>query len=301
LSLLRDLSDELEALVARTAPAVVGVQHRRGQGTGLVLAPDGYVLTNCHVVREAGDLRIGFATGADLRGEVVGTDERTDLAVVRVGASGLVPLPLAERSRLRVGQLVVAIGNPLHFDRSVSLGVVSALDRSLPAPGGNLLEGLVQTDAAINPGNSGGPLLDADGAVVGVNTAIIPYAQGIGFAIPAHTANWIAAMLLHRGEVRRPFLGLSARGIDLDAARAREYGQGRAVRVYDVGTDTPAERAGLRRGDLLLAANDSPIASVDDLQRIMTLSEASEVRLDLLRERTRHSLVAHPEPRMPVV
>jgi S1-C subfamily serine protease len=201
MSLLRQLSDELEALVARTAPAVVGVAHRGGQGTGLVLAPDGWLLTNCHVVRGQGEIRVGLASGDDLRGDIAGVDERTDLALVRIGASGLPSLSLADRRRLHVGQLVVAIGNPLHFDRSVSLGVVSAVDRSLPAPGGHLFEGLVQTDAAINPGNSGGPLLDADGHVVGINTAIIPFAQGIGFAVPAHTVQWVAAVLMRKGEV----------------------------------------------------------------------------------------------------
>jgi S1-C subfamily serine protease len=305
-STLRQLSDELESLVARTTPAVVGVQHRGGQGTGLVLAPDGWVLTNCHVVRAApgagaagksrAEIRIGFADGSDLRGEVVGEDERTDLAVVRVGAAGLPHLALAERTRVRVGQLVVAIGNPLHFDRSVSLGVVSALDRSLPAPGGHLLEGLVQTDAAINPGNSGGPLLDADGAVVGINTAIIPYAQGIGFAVPAHTAHWVAAVLLQKGEVRRPVLGVAASGVDVGSERARTLGQLRAVRVHDVVGDSPAARAGLRRGDLVVAANDAPVASIDDLQRVMVLSGADELRLDVLRNGGRLELRVQPAP-----
>jgi S1-C subfamily serine protease len=292
MSLLRQLSNELESLVARTTPSVVGVAHRNGQGTGVVLAPDGYILTNCHVVRPAGELRIAFGSGADLRGEVVGVDDRTDLAVVRVGTSGLSHLPFAERRHLRVGQLVIAIGNPLHFERSVSLGVVSALDRSLPAPGGNLLEGLVQTDAAINPGNSGGPLLDADGAVVGINTAIIPFAQGIGFAVPAHTAHWVAAVLVQRGVVQRPILGVTARGIELEAALAHDLGQPRAIRVHRVGSATPAERAGLRDGDLLLGANGTPVASVDDLQRILVLGDTTHVDLDILRGRERQTLHA---------
>ncbi len=291
---LRTLSDELEALVARVTPAVAGIAHRQGQGTGLVLAPDGWVLTNCHVVRESADLRVELVQGGEMQGEIVGTDERTDLAVVRVGARDLVHLPLAERNRVRVGQLVVAIGNPLHFDRSVSLGVVSALDRSLPLPSGHLLEGLVQTDAAINPGNSGGPLLDADGAVVGINTAVIPAAQGMGFAVPAHTAHWIAAVLMQRGTIERPFLGLAARGVELEPAMARDLERGRAVRVFRVGASTPAEAAGLRDGDLLLAANETPIASVDDLQRVLVLGRSTEVRLDVMRGATRHAIVARP-------
>jgi S1-C subfamily serine protease len=301
---LRQLSDELEALVARTTPAVVGVQHRHGQGTGLVLAPDGWLLTNSHVIRAAQggrspgfarpDIRIGFADGSDLRGEVVGEDPRTDLAVVRVAAGGLPFLELAERARVRVGQLVVAIGNPLHFDRSVSLGVVSALDRSLPAPGGTLLEGLVQTDAAINPGNSGGPLLDADGAVVGINTAIIPYAQGIGFAVPAHTAHWVAAVLVQKGEVQRPILGLTARGVELAPETARTLARARAVPIFEVAPDGPAARAGMRRGDLVLAANGTPVGSVDDLQRVMVLAGAGEVRLEVFRDGQRLELGALP-------
>ena len=306
MTMLRQLSNELESLVARTTPAVVGVQHRGGQGTGLVLAPDGWVLTNSHVVRAAPgtgnggknhpEIRIGFADGGDLRGEVVGEDARTDLALVRVGAAGLPHLALAERTRVRVGQLVVAIGNPLHFDRSVSLGVVSALDRSLPAPGGHLLEGLVQTDAAINPGNSGGPLLDADGAVVGINTAIIPFAQGIGFAVPAHTAHWVAAVLVQKGEVRRPILGVAASGVDLGPERVRSLGQPRAVRIHGIGTDSPAARAGLRRGDLVVAANGAPVASIDDLQRVMVLSGRDELRLDVLRGSERFDLRVQPLP-----
>jgi serine protease Do len=201
-SLLEKLSGELEALVARATPGVVGVEQGEGQGSGVVLAPDGYLLTNRHVIR-GGRPRVRFATGETSRAEVVGHDAPTDLAVLRVEDRDLPVLPLAE-GPLQVGQLVVAIGNPLRFERSVSLGVISALDRSLPAGRGVLLEGLIQTDAAINPGNSGGPLVDAAGRVVGINTAIIPWAQGIGFAIPARTASWVAAHLIQHGEIRRP-------------------------------------------------------------------------------------------------
>jgi serine protease Do len=308
MGLLRQFSDELEQLVAHTTPAVVGVQHREGQGTGFILAPDGWVLTNCHVVRAARsgrgngngrpEIRIALADGTQLPGEVVGEDARTDLAVVRIATTGLPHLPLADRTRVRVGQLVVAIGNPLHFDRSVSLGVVSALDRSLPAPGGHLLEGLVQTDAAINPGNSGGPLLDADGAVVGVNTAIIPFAQGIGFAVPAHTAHWITAVLVQKGEVRRPLLGVVARGVELVPEKAREHGAPRAVRIHEVATGTPAERAGLRERDLVIAINGSPVGSVDDLQRIMVLAEDDALQVDVVRDGERRRLLVHRGPQL---
>ena len=292
---LGTLSQELETLVARTSPAVVGVGHRRGHGSGLVLADDGIILTNAHVVSRADELGVRLASGEALRAERIGADPRTDLAVLRVSATGRLPsLPLAEGRYLRVGQLVVAIGNPFRFDRSVSLGVVSAIERSLPGPDGGLFEGLVQTDAAINPGNSGGPLLDATGAVVGINTAVIPYAQGIGFAIPAHTASWVSAVLIQKGEIRRPYLGISASGVELVPAMARDLGQPRAVRVHGVAAGTPAAAAGLEEGDLLLAADGNPVASVDDLQRVIVLSGASELQLDFLRGRERRAAAIRP-------
>jgi S1-C subfamily serine protease len=221
----------------------------------------------------------------------------TDLAVVRADVTGLAALPLANPSALRVGQLVVAIGNPFQFERSISLGVISALDRFLPTPRGGMMEGLIQTDAAINPGNSGGPLVDVDGKVVGVNTAVIPYAQGMGFAIPSATANWVAAVLISRGAVNRPYLGIAARGEELDSTVSREAGQPRAVRVLGVGGDTPAETAGLRRGDLLLTVNGDPVGNVDDLQRIMVLSERSDVTLQIIRNAKRREFVITPSRR----
>lgn len=294
MSLLQQLSRELEGLVSSISAAVVGVEHRRGQGSGVVLAPDGYLLTNAHVVRGHNELRIAFERGDSLSGELVGSDVRTDLAVVRVAASGLRALPLAAKHQTRVGQLVVAIGNPLWFKRSVSLGVVSALDRTLHAGPETMLEGLIQTDAAINPGNSGGPLADVEGRIVGINTAIMPYAQGIGFAVPAQTASWVAAVLIQKGEIRRPFLGIAARGEELALAVAKETGQGRAVRVLKVGGDTPAQRAGMLRGDVLLSVNGNAISNIDDLQRVIVLANAREVEIGVLRGDKRHALVVMP-------
>jgi len=294
MSLMKQLSGELEELVAVATPAVVGVEHRRGQGTGLVLSKDGYVLTNAHVVQGFDDLKVRLAYGETTKAQLAGADERTDLAVIRVDADGLTSLPLADERQLRVGQLVVAIGNPFRFERSVSLGVISALDRSLPGPRGGLFEGLIQTDAAINPGNSGGPLLDADGSVLGINTAIIPWAQGIGFAIPAPTASWVAGVLIHEGEVRRPFLGIAARSEELQGELSRSTGRNRAVRVLRVGADSPAQSAGLKKGDLLLSANGRTVSSIDDLQRVMVLSGQAEVRLEVYRGERREELLARP-------
>src|SRR5216683_7681494 len=243
MSLLNQLSKELESLVAKAAPAVVGIDQARGQGSGLVLTQDGYVLTNAHVIHGARKLQVLLSEGSAVRAERVGTDQNTDLAVVRMDATGLSTLPLADFRSLHVGQLVVAIGNPFRFERSVSLGVISALDRTLPGPRGGLFEGLIQTDATINPGNSGGPLLDSDGNVLGINTAIIPWAQGIGFAIPSPTASWVAAVLIQFGEVRRPFLGIAAKGEELLPTLSRGAGQVRAVRILGIGEGSPAQAA----------------------------------------------------------
>jgi serine protease Do len=285
MSRLSQFSDELENLVAAAAPSVVAVEHGRGQGSGIIVSGDGYVITNAHVVegREK-TLSVRLAGGEELPAEVVGEDRSSDLAVLRVAAHGLASLALDESRRLRVGQLVLAIGNPLRFERSVSLGVVSAVDRSLPGPGRRPFEGLVQTDAAINPGNSGGPLLDAHGAVVGINTAVIPRAHGLGFAIPAHTAAWVAAVLIRDGRVERPLLGIAAQGVDLTPKVAEEVGQQRAVRVHAVAADSPASAAQLKPADLLLGANQTALFSVDDLQRVLVLSRGTDVALRVVRD-----------------
>lgn len=297
MSVLSELSRDLADLVSRAAPGVVGIEHRAGHGSGVVLAADGYILTNSHVLRATEGLRVRLPGAAVASAALVGADARTDLAVVRAEASTLASLPLGDARRLRVGEIVLAIGNPLGFERSVSLGVVSALFRNLPTPGGGLLEGLIQTDAAVNPGNSGGPLLDSDGNVVGITTAMVPFARGIGFAIPSHTANWVAGVLIQRGEVRRPYLGIAARGEDLDPVVAADTGLVRAVRVMRVEANTPAQRSGLKDGDVLLTANGSPVTTVDDLQRVMVLSSPAEIALDVLRGAERRQLSIRPRPR----
>jgi serine protease Do len=287
----KDLSD----LVARAAPAVVGVEVRRGQGSGVVLSADGYVLTNAHVATGRGPLRVRVSGSRVTPAERVGTDERTDLAVLRVDARDLTALELSER-RLQTGEIVLAIGNPLGFERSVTTGVVSALYRNLPTPSGGLLEGLVQTDASINPGNSGGPLLDAHGQVVGVNTAMLPWARGIGFAVPAHTASWVAAVLIHQGEVRRPYLGIAARGEELEPQAAREAGHPRGVRVLQVVDGSPAQAAGLAKDDLLVGAGGSPVQTLDDLQRAMVLGPPGGISIEILRGEARQVLAIAPRP-----
>lgn len=286
MSLLRGLSDELADLVTRAAPAVVGLWHRRGQGSGVLVSPDGYIVTNSHVARAPGALRVRFGGGGEAEATLVGADDRTDLAVVRAACPTAPTLMLPDQTKARIGELVVAIGNPLGLERSVSLGVVSALHRDLPTRDG-VLEGLIQTDASVNPGNSGGPLLDADGAVVGITTAMLPWARGIAFAIPSRTASWVAAVLIRHGEVRRPRIGIVARSEELPAA-------GRAVRVIKVGAGTPADDAGLRGEDLLLSANGAALGGLDDLQRALVLAETPEILLEVLRGQERRELTVRP-------
>jgi S1-C subfamily serine protease len=179
----------------------------------------------------------------------------------------------------------------------VTAGVVSALHRNLPAGNGAVLEGLVQTDAAVNPGNSGGPLLDAAGAVVGITTAMLPFARGIGFAVPGHTASWIASVLIGEGEVRRPFLGVAARGEDLSPAAARASGRSRAVRILEVVAGSPAAGAGLAAGDLLVRAADGPVETLDDLVRVMVLGHPAELPVDVLRGEDSRRIVIRPDAR----
>jgi S1-C subfamily serine protease len=227
----------------------------------------------------------------------VGSDPPTDLAVVRAEGGGLTPLPLSSPNHLRVGQLVVAIGNPFHLERSVSLGVVSALYRNLPAPDGSMLEGMLQTDAAINPGNSGGPLLNMRGEVVGINSVVLPYAQGIGFAIPATTASWVASLLIQRGVVERRYLGVAARAEALEPLLAQAAGQPRGVRIQQVADGTPASRAGLRKDDWVLGVDTHSVQSVDDLHRLMALAPSAALRLRVLRGGEKREVQVEPTAR----
>ena len=298
MKLLQQFSDDLEELVARASPAVVGVEHGRGHGTGLFLTPDGYVLTNRHVVRHSRRQTVTLSTGEERKASFVGGDAPTDLAVLRVDGQDFPTLPLADPKDVRMGQLVVAIGNPFRLEQSVTLGVVSAINRSITLPDGTVLEGLLQTDAAINPGNSGGPLLNTRGQVVGLNTLVLPYAQGIGFAVSATTAAWVAGLLIHHGRVERRYLGVAARAVVLEPAHARDTGQLRAVLILQVQPGTPAQSAGLEPEDLLLGINQRPVGSVDDVQRVMALAAHPEMRLDVLRKGRRQELSARVRARV---
>lgn len=257
--------------VARPAPDRLqrrGIAELRGAGSGLVIAPDGYLLTNSHVVHKSDRIEARFQDGRSLPARIVGNDPHSDLAVLQVADSGLPTVALGDSSRLRVGQLVVAIGNPLGFQATVTAGVVSALGRTLRTETGRLMENIVQTDAALNPGNSGGPLVDARGSVIGINTAVIAGSQGICFAIPANTAQWVASQLIREGRVRRSYLGVSGQTVNLARHLAvRHQLEGKTgVLVADVHRETSAARAGVRPGDIIVSLGSTRIRSSDDLQ-----------------------------------
>ena len=259
------------SVVERVAASVTHVQRGRAAGSGIVIAPDGYVLTNAHVVDDARAVDLVMSDGATYRASVIGIDPATDLAVVRALGPALPALELAIADTLRVGQLVVAIGDPLGLQSTVTHGVVSALGRSLRAKDGRIIENVIQTDAALNPGNSGGPLVDTHGRVVGVNTAIIAGAQGIAFAIPAATARMVASALIREGRVRRALLGISGAATPIGQGLARALGLATSsgVRVLEVPPSGPAARAGVRKGDILVAFGGATIASLTDLQRAL--------------------------------
>jgi serine protease Do len=298
MSPLEQFSDSLEELVARTAPGVVALEDRRGHGTGFVLAPDGVVLTNAHVVHGSPRPTVRFHDGVEVASRVIGSDPATDLAVLKVERDGLSPLSLGTRGDVRVGQVVVALGHPFGFERSVSLGVVSAVERRLSGGPGRVLDGLIQTDAAINPGNSGGPLVNVRGQVVGINTAMLPFAQGIGFAVPATTAGWVAGLLLQHGEVKRRYLGIAAKSESLLPSLAAQAGQSRGVRVVEIGRASPAESAGLKAEDLLLSVDGREVSSLDDLQRVLAADARTSFEVGFLRGGRRASTQVRPEHRV---
>lgn len=270
-------SHAVVSVVDAVGPSVVSIgastDGRRGdaRGSGVVISSDGHVLTNSHVVHGAGAITVSLTDGRRFPASVLGDDPATDLALVRVDAPALPTAHLGRSAGLRVGQLVIAIGNPFGFQSTVSAGVVSALGRSLRSVSGRLIDDIIQTDVALNPGNSGGPLVDSRGRVVGINTAIFAMAQGISFAVPIDTATWVIPELLTRGRVVRAYLGFGGqpRPVDRRLARALGLPGERAVEVISVESGAPAEAAGVRIGDLIVAIDGRPVETVDDLHRVL--------------------------------
>jgi S1-C subfamily serine protease len=274
-SLLDAYSEAVVSVVEAVGPSVVSVRTRRGAGrgaegagSGLVLAADGYILTNSHVIHAAAELEVSLTDGRRFPASLTGDDPASDLAVIRIDAPALPAARFGQSARLRVGQLVIAIGNPFGFQSTVSAGVVSALGRSLRSTTGRLIDNIIQTDVALNPGNSGGPLVDSHGLVVGVNTAVFAMAQGISFAVPIDTATWVIPQLLAHGRVRRPYLGFGGQSRPVDRRLARSLGvlNVRAVEVMSVEPGTPAAGE-LLVADLVVAIGERAVETVDDVHR----------------------------------
>ena len=278
MQLLDAYSERVIKVVERVGPAVVSIGtttnsrrgRRNGGGSGIVIAPDGFILTNSHVVHRAREISVTLHSGERMGAKLVGEDPDTDLAVLRVAASGLPAAPLGDSSQLMPGQVVIAIGNPLGLQTTVTAGVVSAMGRSLRSQTGRLMENIIQTDAALNPGNSGGPLVDTHGQVVGINTAIIQYAQGICFSIPANTAKWVVSSIIKDGRVRRAYVGLAGQASRLASHLADRLKQPTAVLVEEVFEGGPAAIAGIRPGDLIVTVGETAIRDVDGLHRLLT-------------------------------
>ncbi|HLY05116.1 MAG TPA: trypsin-like peptidase domain-containing protein [Rhizomicrobium sp.] len=280
------------------ASIVAGSGRRRGQGSGVLFTPDGYCLTNSHVVSGAGECEATLTDGRSFRARRVGEDEATDLAVLRLDGNGLPHAELGRSSNLRVGQLVVAIGNPLGYQATVTAGIVSALGRSLRGRSGRLIESVIQTDAPLNPGNSGGPLVDASGHVIGVNTAMAGWAQGIYFAIGIDTAAQVATCLMREGRVRRSRLRLAGQTVSLErrVLRALDRTIPSALMVAGLDSDGPAARAGLMKGDVILEFADETVCGVDDLHRMLIGDRADcETSLRVWRAGTSIHLNVRPE------
>jgi S1-C subfamily serine protease len=282
--LLDAYSQAVVSAAERVSPAVAKIEvtvsgtrngqarKRLGGGSGFVFTPDGLVLTNSHVVHGATRIELSLSDGRRFPAQLIGDDPATDLAVVGIDAPNLTAVPLGDSQKLRVGQLAIAIGNPYGFQYTVTAGVVSALGRSLRSYSGRLIEDVIQTDASLNPGNSGGPLVSSDGQVIGVNTATIMGAQGLCFAIGINTAKFVASRLLTEGGIRRAYIGVEAQTVPLHRRVVRFFDLPKETGVVVVGVEpnSPAQKAGLREGDVIVAFNGQPIAGVDDLHRLLT-------------------------------
>jgi S1-C subfamily serine protease len=313
-NLLDAYSAAVTAAAERISPSVVNVEIRqrpdnrqpspsrpmelRGSGSGFVFTPDGFILTNSHVVHRASRLGVTLPDGRSFEAHLIGEDPDTDLAVIRVNADGLVPAVLGDSKSIRVGQLVVAIGNPYGYQCTVTAGVVSALGRSLRSHSGRLIDDVVQTDAALNPGNSGGPLVASRGEVIGVNTAVILSAQGLCFAIAINTAKHVAGLLIRNGKIRRGHIGVAGQNVTLQRRLVHQHSLAvtSGILVISLEPNGPAHRAGLREGDVIVAYGSHPVASIDELHRLLTEEQVgTKIELTLLRSGEKLTLEVVPE------
>lgn len=296
----------------RVSPAVVNIEvyfegsrpdprtrgERHGTGSGFVFTPDGFILTNSHVVHGASRIEVTLPDSRQYQAERIGEDPDTDLAVIRITAPNLHPVKLGDSQNLRVGQMVIAIGNPYGFQCSVTAGVVSALGRSLRAQSGRLMDNIIQTDAALNPGNSGGPLVTSQGEVIGVATAVILPAQGLCFAIAVNTAKFVAGRLIKDGKIRRGFLGIGGQNVPLlrRLVRFHHLPAESGVLVISLEPWSPAQRAGVQEGDIIVGFEGQPVAGIDDLHRLLTEMQLGHTSsLEILRNTDRLVLKVVPE------
>jgi len=308
-ALLDAYSQAVVSAADKVSPAVVNVEvhqrvatpqgprEARGGGSGFVFTPDGFVLTNSHVVHAAARIEVSLVDGSRYSAMLIGDDPGSDLAVLRIDAPDLAPAELGDSGQVRVGQLVIAIGNPLGFESSVTAGVVSALGRSLRSSSGRLIDDIIQTDAALNPGNSGGPLVTSDGRVVGVNTATIRPAQGICFAIGINTAKFVAGRLIRDGRIKRSYIGVVGQTMSLtrNVVRFHALQQDRGILVLSVEPASPAAEAGVRERDIIVSFDGQRVSGIDDLQRLLTDVRIGALsRLVVLRGAEKLEIVVTP-------
>ena len=277
-TLLDAYSRAVVGVADEAGPSVVNIEvrgkngERRGSGSGFIITPDGFVLTNSHVVHGAARVEVTLADGRRPDAHLIGEDPETDLAVLRVYAPNLRPVRLGESANVRVGQMAIAIGNPYGFQFSVTAGVVSAVGRSFRSQSGRLMDNIIQTDAALNPGNSGGPLVNSRGEVIGVNTAVILPAQGLCFAIGIDTAKFVAGWLIKEGKIRRSHIGLGGQNVPVHRRVARffQLPVTTGVLAISISQGSPAENAGLREGDVIVDLDGQPVPSIDALHKLLT-------------------------------
>ena len=301
-TLLDAYSEAVIAAAERVSPSVVNIevrhQNRRGgSGSGFIFTPDGFILTNSHVVHGAESVEVTLSDGQSYKADSIGDDPDTDLAVVRITAPNLIPAALGDSQSIRVGQLAVAIGNPYGFQCTVTSGVISALGRSLRSQSGRLIDDVIQTDAALNPGNSGGPLVTSQGEVIGVNTAVILPAQGICFATAVNTAKFVAGRLIKDGKIQRGYIGVAGQNVPVHRrlVRGHNLAVSSGIFVISLEPSSPAERAGLLEGDMIVGFNSNPVAHIDALHRLLTDHAAgAPAELTVLRGTEKLALRVEP-------